>query len=126
MPRLRAILALCTLVALAALQPAHWAAHALGAHDGCASASVEHACCDHDHGHGPAEPVGQDPDPKDSGDGCELCAAIAVLHADLPDLTMVVSVGLPADRSVPASAARPILAPAHAALGARPPPHHAA
>jgi len=51
---------------------------------------------------------------------------MAVLHADLPNLSIIAVIDLAPDRDVPSLAQVPTLVPAHAALGARPPPHHAA
>gem|GEM_PF-4459755 len=126
MTRVRSILALCIVLALAALRPTHWAAHALGAHQGCADAQVVHACCEHDHGDEPVTPSERTPDRHGGDSECELCAAMAVLHADLPNLSIIAVIDLAPDRDVPSLAQVPTLVPAHAALGARPPPHHAA
>jgi len=51
---------------------------------------------------------------------------LALLHADLPGLSIIAVIDLTSDRDAPSPAQEPTLAPAHAALGARPPPHHAA
>jgi len=95
-------------------------------HDGCAQTQVANACCEHDHGDDAATPSGTDQHDYDSGSECELCAALALLHADLPGLSIIAVIDLTSDRDAPSPAQEPTLAPAHAALGARPPPHHAA